>query len=48
MITKYEKFNERAKYVPSYEKKQIKGEHFMQNLLKRMEGQESETRVESI
>ncbi|CAD8044450.1 unnamed protein product [Paramecium primaurelia] len=47
MITKYEKFNEKAKLIPQYKKDDKKGEDFMKQLLQRMDAGQ-ETRVESL
>jgi large subunit ribosomal protein L8e len=48
MITKYDKFNEKAQHIPSYGKGRTKNENFTSDLLKAMENKESETRVETI
>ncbi|CAD8163505.1 unnamed protein product [Paramecium octaurelia] len=48
MITKYDKFNEKAQFIPSFEKGKKKSQNLATELLKAMETKDAETRVESI
>ncbi|CAD8163951.1 unnamed protein product [Paramecium octaurelia] len=48
MITKYDKFNEKAQFIPSFEKGKQKNSNLATELLKAMEKKDNETRVESI
>ncbi|CAD8078321.1 unnamed protein product [Paramecium sonneborni] len=48
MITKYDKFNEKAQFIPSFEKGKQKNANLATELLKAMEIKDTETRVESI
>ncbi|CAD8073708.1 unnamed protein product [Paramecium primaurelia] len=48
MITKYDKFNEKAQFIPSFEKGKQKNLNLATELLKAMEIKDTETRVESI
>ncbi|CAD8065980.1 unnamed protein product [Paramecium primaurelia] len=48
MITKYDKFNEKAQFIPSFEKGKQKNSNLATELLKAMEKKDTVTRVESI